>query len=284
MESKKHSIGIMQGRLTPQGDNQIQFFPFNNWQKEFKDAAEIGIDEIEWIFDFDNFENNPLWTENGIKEIKENIKTSGVRINVICADYFMRKPFFRVSEEVKSNSIMMLKKLVEKASLINASVVEIPFLDNSSMKTKDEQDVVIKILNEILPDLKEKNIVINLETDLDSKSFKLFLSKLPNKFFMVTYDSGNSSGLGYNPEAEFESYGDRISHVHIKDRLKGGKTVELGKGDANFEKIFESIGKIGYKGSFILQVARGVDGKEKDTIKNQKDFVRKYIERYLNII
>ena len=60
------SIGIMQGRLTPRGPKPIQFFPFDNWQNEFKDAVEIGINEIEFIFDFDRFEENPLWSDPGI--------------------------------------------------------------------------------------------------------------------------------------------------------------------------------------------------------------------------
>ena len=46
------SFGIMQGRLTPANGRGIQFFPFENWENEFMDCARIGLDEIEWIFDY----------------------------------------------------------------------------------------------------------------------------------------------------------------------------------------------------------------------------------------
>ena len=48
------SIGIMQGRLTQPKGRGIQFFPFDNWIEEFKVAKEIGLKEIEFIFDYDN--------------------------------------------------------------------------------------------------------------------------------------------------------------------------------------------------------------------------------------
>ena len=56
------SFGIMQGRLTPSQGKGIQFFPFDHWEKEFELGAMIGINEVEWIFDYDRFEDNPLWS------------------------------------------------------------------------------------------------------------------------------------------------------------------------------------------------------------------------------
>lgn len=63
------NFGIMQGRLTKPKGRGIQFFPFENWENEFWIAKEIGLNEIEWIFDFDNFKENPLWTSEGRKKL-----------------------------------------------------------------------------------------------------------------------------------------------------------------------------------------------------------------------
>ena len=52
------SLGIMQGRLTRTLGRGIQFFPFEEWKEEFKAAQEIGIDEIEWIFDYPDYQKN----------------------------------------------------------------------------------------------------------------------------------------------------------------------------------------------------------------------------------
>ena len=65
MVEKSRSIGIMQGRLTESKGRGIQFFPFEEWKEEFKKAQKIELDEIEWIFDYYNYQDNPLWTKEG---------------------------------------------------------------------------------------------------------------------------------------------------------------------------------------------------------------------------
>lgn len=277
-----HNIGIMQGRLTPRNGRGIQFFPFDNWKNEFKDAQEIGLDEIEFIFDYENFENNPLWMESSRQELKEVKRSTGVAVNFICADYFMVKPFYRCEINQFNENVNILKHLIIIASEIGAKGIEIPFVDNSSIKTAQEQDIVCRMLELILPDLKQRNIFIGLETDLGPRNFKNLLGRLPYPYVKANYDTGNSSGIGYDPSEELSAYGKSIGNVHIKDRLKGNGTVELGTGSARFNKFFSSLAKTDYKGSFILQAARGEDGKEKEWTKNQISFVNSFILKYLN--
>ena len=97
----------------------------------------------------------------------------------------------------------------------------------------------------------------------------------------ANYDSGNSSGIGYDPYEEITTLNDYIFNVHIKDRIFHGTTVELGTGSADFEKIFMALSKIDYKNDFILQAAREQEGDELKTIKKQKQFLENYINKYL---
>ena len=95
MVEKSRSIGIMQGRLTESKGRGIQFFPFEEWKEEFKKAQKIELDEIEWIFDYYNYQDNPLWTKEGRSEICKLVSDTGIRVNSICWDYFMRRPFYK---------------------------------------------------------------------------------------------------------------------------------------------------------------------------------------------
>ena len=95
----------------------------------------------------------------------------------------------------------------------------------------------------------------------------------------ANYDTGNSASLGYNPEEELLKLGKWLDNVHIKDRVLGGGTVPLGEGDADFDKVFQTLGMISYKGSFILQAARGEDDLE--TAQKYLAFVRRYVQKYL---
>jgi len=272
-----HPIGIMQGRLVLPKGRGIQFFPFEEWQEEFKTASNIKIDEIDFIFDLDRYKENPLWTQEGIASIQEAMADTGVKVRHICADFFMRRPFFRVSEGERKENIQILQKLLETAKQIGAINIEIPLVDNSSTKTEEEKELLIQSLKKCLPRAQELGITISLEADLAPQELLDLVQKIGHPSLKITYDSGNSSSLGYDSYEEISTYGQYLSNVHIKDRVLGGTTVPLGTGDANFEKLFRGLKEQGYQGSFTLQAARQEEGKEAETILSYVEFLKKYI-------
>ena len=76
----------------------------------------------------------------------------------------------------------------------------------------------------------------------------------------VTYDTGDRAALGYDPKEELELYGERISNIHIKDRLRGGGSVVLGTGDTRFERFFGALRTLRFSGPFIMQAYRDDEG------------------------
>jgi len=276
-----HPIGIMQGRLVLPKGRGIQFFPFEEWQDEFRAASKIQIDEIDFIFDLDRYQENPLWTEKGIASIQKAIAESGVKVRHICADFFMRRPFFRVTEQERQENIAILKQLIAVAQEIGAKNIEIPLVDNSSVKTEEEKDLLVQSLKECLPKAKELRITISLEADLPPKELLELVQRFDNPSLKITYDSGNSSSLGYDSYEEISTYGKYLSNVHIKDRVLHGTTVPLGTGNADFDKLFRGLKEANYKGSFTFQSARQEEGKEAETILSYVEFVKKYANQYV---
>lgn len=274
------SIGIMQGRLTPPKGRGIQFFPFDNWEKEFYQVRDLGLQEIDFIFDYPDYEQNPLWTSEGIERINSLISETGIRVRHVCADFFMARPFFRVSEESRRKNIEILNKLIENSHAIGAENIEIPLVDNSSIKTDREQELLIKSVRDSLSVAQKFGIHISLETDLPSQPFLLLLKQLDHPLIKASYDSGNSASFGYDPEEEMNTYGSYVFNIHIKDRLLHGKTVDLGTGNTDFERLFQQLRKIEYRGSFILQPARGKEGEEAETIENYTVFLKNLIVKF----
>ncbi|MFH1857765.1 MAG: sugar phosphate isomerase/epimerase, partial [Candidatus Omnitrophota bacterium] len=58
----KPLIGIIQGRLSPPVKGRIQAFPKDTWEKEFSLSQICGFDAIEWIFECEAYQKNPIWT------------------------------------------------------------------------------------------------------------------------------------------------------------------------------------------------------------------------------
>ncbi len=267
-------IGIMQGRLVPPADNRIQCFPRDQWELEFGLAAKAHLDCIEWIYDLYGEDVNPIATDAGVETMKSLSAEHGVRILSVCADYFMDKPLVRASRQELDDRLNTLQWLMERCQLLRMNRMVLPFVDASRIDTDEEMDGVCETLGRTLIFSEQSGIEIHLETSLTPDRFALLLARLPHPLLKVNYDSGNSSSLGYKPREEFAAYGARVGSVHIKDRIRGGSTVPLGTGDADFQALSESLKAAGYAGDFILQAARGKSGEEVDWAGRNREFAR----------
>jgi hexulose-6-phosphate isomerase len=251
-------IGIMQGRLSPRIEGKIQAYPAKTWQKEFEIAKEIGYSAIEWIVE-KPLEINALMSKFGMREIKEIILKTGVRVDYVCADIFMQQPLVRMSEKIKEENKKILEQILINSKEIGAIGVEIPFVDDSSIKTESEIDELISVTEDAFKLAGEIGINVSLETDLNAKEFKKLLEKVNLDHVKANYDIGNSASLGYEPVEELENYGQKILNVHVKDRKLGSTTVPLGTGNADIRCVFEKLDEIGYTGGITMQAARGED-------------------------
>lgn len=279
-----YSYGMMQGRLTPPKGRGIQFFPFDNWEKEFYLAKDLGLNEIEFIFDFDRYEENPLWSQAGKELLKKVMKETSVTVHSVCFDYFMRRAFFKKDGEEKvrlrAENGQILQRILNSMKELEIGLIEIPLVDDSSLKNEKNKEEFKKFILEIESQT-DCEIKFGLETDLPPKEFATFLEDINSDRIGANYDSGNSSGLGYDMYEEVTTLGSRIFNIHIKDRVFQGTTVELGTGSADFRGLFKGLKEIDYRGAFILQAARDEEGKEVENIKKQTRFVKEYVSRYL---
>lgn len=271
-----NQIGIMQGRLSAPISGRIQAFPKQTWREEFAKAQACGLDLIEWIFEADEWEKNALILAP--QEVLCLSHHHGVKVVSLCADYFMDLPLIRVSrsdQEIRAN---MLKKLIECAGYLGVKYIGIPFVDASAIKTDEELGEIVRCLHGCLPLAERAGVQLALETSLDPPTFTELLARLDHPNVKVNYDIGNSASLGYDTSEEIEAYGKRIATIHVKDRKRGGGTVPLGTGDADFDATFAALAGAGYQGPFILQAAR--DGEETLLADRNVQFVRRYLEKY----
>ena len=255
-----NKIGVMQGRLAPKYQGRYQAFPVGMWQDEFKIAKECGLDLIEFILDFDDAEENPLLKLGGVDEIVKISKDTGMSVKTICADYFMEAPLHSSDVKIAEESFKILERLLETAKVLKITDIVIPCVDQSSLENKEAVDRFVKQVIKIIPRIEKENINLSLETDLAPKPFIELLDKLNSTNITVNYDIGNSAALGFDAIEELNAYGDRITDIHIKDRMLAGGPVTLGEGNADFEKFFSKLEELDYQGPFIMQAFRDNEG------------------------
>tara|TARA_B100001057_G_scaffold490579_1_gene579128 strand:+ start:90 stop:923 length:834 start_codon:yes stop_codon:yes gene_type:complete len=251
---KKIKYGIMQGRLSPSKKNLIQFFPSETWQDEFKPARKLGFKFIEWTLDYNNLNQNPLLNHKSRKKIKRLCKKYNIKIKSVTCDCFMEKPFWKIKNNDKY--LLDFRNVVDASSKFGIKYLIIPLVDNGSLKNYHHVKKAIKVFQKELRMIKKKNVKILFESDFEPSALKKFIKRFDLKYFGINYDTGNSAGLGYDIDSEFNYYGKYVKNIHIKDKKFKGKTVRLGKGDAQFENLEKNIKRLKYKGLVVLQTAR----------------------------
>jgi L-ribulose-5-phosphate 3-epimerase len=262
-------IGLMQGRLSKRdADKGYQHFP-TEWDKEFPVAQAMGFDCIELIFD--------EWSLGCFMNIESLMRfhsaafASRLKLTSVCGDYFMQNKLTSDYIDDRLNAINKLLYLIRQAREVGVDKITVPFVDSSSLKTDKQIRLAVDSLHSVLPLAVKEKVLLCLESDLSPDGFSDLLETLDHPNIRVTYDIGNSASLGYDPDLEMRLYGKRISVVHVKDRTKKGPSVELGKGNADFERVLKSLRLLEFEGPFILQTCRP----EKSTLKDELKAVKK---------
>lgn len=270
-------IGIMQGRLSPPINNLIQAFPIQKWRDEFSLAKLIGVSCIEWIYEKEVGFVNPISTDKGIAEILLIARESTVMVESLCADYFISEPLLRGPKDEQNKRLDVLFWLIGRCQACSIKRIILPFVDNSKIRDRVEFDNLIILLKNVTKLSENKKIEIHLETSLEPEKIANLLELVSCRSLKINYDSGNSASLGYDVESEFLAYGKFIGSIHIKDRVAGGNSVPLGKGSVDFSRLAKCLRRIGYRGDYILQVARGSPGDELSWAKKNISFIQKWL-------
>ena len=277
-------LGVMQGRLCPQVGDKIQAFPGAGWRNEFALSRELGLNCIEWVFEEPGFESNPIMSDCGIRDMRQVSGDSGVAIGSVVADYFMVKRLFGEPKPDIERAVDMLRLLIRNCRAAGIPLVELPFVDASALKTAQDQAELVKNLERPLEDARKQGVAVGLETSLAPREFRRLLDTLRPWGVRANYDMGNSSSLGFHPAEELPVLGKDIGNVHIKDRVLGGGSVPLGRGDTDFGEVFRQLKALRYDRDFIFQSARQdlasspVKKGPRDTVRECLEFMRPYLE------
>jgi sugar phosphate isomerase/epimerase len=267
----------MQGRLLPKYRGRYQAHPIGYWQDEFEKAAELGLDYIEFILDFNDAAANPLLRPDGPEQILRLGERSGVEVRTVCADYFMEAPLHHADGTIAAQSQKVLRDLLANGRVLALTDIVIPCVDRSSLNESANRSRLVERLLPLVEEAEAAKINLSLETDLAPQRFAELLACFDSRRVTVNYDTGNSAALGFDPSEELACYGKRISDIHIKDRVLGGGSVVLGNGNTHFERFFAALRPLAYTGPFIMQAYRDDEGVA--VFKQQLAWVR---QRYLD--
>jgi len=243
-------FGIVQGRLTQSPPGCLQWFPQRSWQEEFSVASKIGVSYIELIAEVQHNTENPIWTDDGVGEIKQLVEDNNLTLHALCNDYIVEHSL--LDEGVIQQNI----DLLEQGKKLGVEKYIMPFFESSELST-DNMLEFVKPIKKVAKVAYDQNITVCLETILTGEKLVdlLKLIGLPN--VKAVYDTGNRVAFGHDLAGDIRLLGDAIAHVHIKDKNSNNENVLLGTGLVNFESVFCALNDIDYSGPYTFETTRG---------------------------
>lgn len=246
-------FGMVQGRLIQSPPGQLQWFPQEYWESEFFIAAALGIDYIELIAERNHNPDNPIWTDDGIGRIRELAERCGLSLHAFCNDYIVDHSLLDDASVLDQNC-----RLIERGALLGCEKYIMPLFEHSELTAANSGDYVAP-LRAIADKAGEFGIMVCLETILTGSELIEVLDQIDHPALSVVYDTGNRIAFDHDLPGDIRLLGNRISHVHIKDKNIKNENVVLGTGLVNFKSVFEALADIDYDGPFTFETHRGND-------------------------
>lgn len=244
-----NAIGFMQGRLINKGGFYPQEFPDEKWEEEFYIGKKIGLNCIEWMFNADSWEKNPIIHADGMQAIKKISKETNIAVSGICLNYFMENCIYDDKQQEKNTKV--IKKIIENAKKIACKYVVLPMFGASELDAASRSS--LRVLKDVLREIGSEDICILLETNGNPGQVMQLIDETENSNIGICYDVGNAAGLGKDIIFELGEYGNLVHNVHLKDKQKNGTSVMLGNGDVPFHECFHYLSANGYEGCYILE-------------------------------
>lgn len=127
---------------------------------------------------------------------------------------------------------------------------------------------VVEVLRQIAPRAEEADVALGLENTLSAKQNLEIIERVGSNIVQVYYDTGNSTGNGYDVPSEIRMLGnDRICEIHLKD--VGASVFSSGEGQVDWPGVAAACKDIGYDKWYVLETS----GRQNHFIEDTRDNV-----------
>ena len=246
-------IGVMQGRLSPRPESRLQAFPHETWPEEFAHAKRLGFSYLEWIYEAERAEENPIASAAGRAAIRACAVASGTPVASVCADYFMIHRLAGGTAQARIENAAALSELARWTRELGAKRILLPLLETSALTTPEQKREVTESIRRVCPALEAYGIVLGLEMEIPGSEYAALIRGIGHDHVRAYYDTGNSTAQGLDIATDILPLLPLLEAVHLKDREVCGTSRPFGQGAANFSRFFSVLEGAGYAGDFLTQ-------------------------------
>lgn len=244
-------FGIVQGRLLRPPAGLLQWFPQDQWEMEYYMAPAVGIDFIELIAERQHNERNPMWSDEGVAAIQAHAAANGLIVPTFTNDYIIDHAVTGDADVMRLNF-----RLIERGAKLGSHIYIFPLFEHSEL-TPTNAKKFVSVIRDTADACAAHTIQLCLETVVEGPAMLDALALYDRPAIRLVFDTGNRVALGHDLSRDIRMLGDRIAHVHLKDKTLANENVVLGTGTVNFAEVFRALADVTYDGLYSFETHRG---------------------------
>lgn len=258
-----------------------------SWEKKFNLVHQLGFNFLEFSIDESDERLARLnWSTQERADFRQAMWKTHSRINTLMLSGHRRFPLGAYDKETREKSLEIMQKAIDLAADLGIRNIQLAgydvYYDHKSVRSRE---LFIENLQKCVQMAADKLVMLSIETMDDP--FINSLTKIAHYKKMIRSpwlqgypDLGNISAWPENNVAEdLENNIEDIVAVHLKDTkavtssFKGQfKNVPFGEGCVDFEGCLRTLVRLGYSGSYTIEMWTGSNDNAIDEIKDAKHF------------
>lgn len=258
------------------------------WLERLSLTKELGFDFVEMSIDETDERLARLdMSDEELNLMIDAMSQTGVRIQSICLSGHRRYPYGSTEKSNREMAYQLMDKAIRLASKLNIRIIQVAGYDvYYEEKSMLSREYFIEGLKKAVQQASEYGVMLSVEImdDPFMNSLTKFIEikkQIPSPYLQVYPDLGNLSAWPMNnPAYELEQGIDMISSIHLKDTYSVTadfpgqfRDVPFGEGCVDFDGLLHVLKRLGYEGTFLIEMWNEEDVDFKEKIKEAQDYL-----------
>lgn len=243
--------------------------PKLNWEQKFNLVHDLGFNFLEFSIDESDERLQRLdWSKAQRSEFRQAMWKTNSRINTLMLSGHRRFPLGSADEHVREQSLEIMQKAIDLAVDLGIRNIQLAGYDvYYEPKTVQSHELFLENLQKCVDMAAKKLVMLSIETMDDPflnslTKISQVKTQIKSPWLQGYPDLGNISAWPENDViVDLENNVDNIVAIHLKDTKKVTSTfkgqfkeVPFGEGDVDFLGCLKALVRLGYYGSYTVEM------------------------------
>ena len=229
-----------------------------DWGEVFPKARALGYDGVELGIRADNYRDSDLWSEEGLLELGQRSKETGVPIFSICLHTFWTYTFADPDVSKRTTAKQIVMQALKACNTLGVPAMLIPVTNPLGLPSEESANRWAYETKGIAAEAARYGVKIGLENVgtshiVTGEQMLELIEAVDNRSVGTYFDVGNAQMLGSNSISDIRTLKDHIVQVHIKDPRKDRKPCYVGDGEIDLEGCLKALVEVDYSGPLVFE-------------------------------